>query len=58
MTSPTPDLAKLRIDRTIAPIRRRRRRRFLVLVILVVLAAGGAAAYWLKPHPAVVSTTP
>ena len=58
MTSPTPDLAKLRIDRTIAPIRRRRRRRFLVLVVLAVLVAGGAAAYWLKPHPAAVSTTP
>ena len=58
MTSPTPDLAKLRIDRTIAPIRRRRRRRWIVLAILVALAAGGAAAYWLKPHPLAVSTTP
>jgi hypothetical protein len=33
MTSPTPDLSKLRIDRTMAPIRRRRRRRWIVLAV-------------------------
>jgi len=58
MTSPTPDLSKLRIDRTMAPIRRRRRRRWIVLAVLAVLVAGGAAAYWLRPHPETVSTTP
>ncbi|MGE5171815.1 MAG: efflux RND transporter periplasmic adaptor subunit [Rudaea sp.] len=58
MTSPSPDLSKLRIDRTMAPIRRRRRRRWIVLAILAVLVAGGAAAYWLRPHPEAVATTP
>jgi HlyD family secretion protein len=59
MTSPTPpDLAKLAIDRGLAPVRHRRRRRWAWLATLAAIAAAAAGWYALQPHPAVVQTTP
>ena len=58
VNAPSPDLAKLRIDRGIAPIRRRRRRRWIVLAVLLVIIAGGAAWYALQPRVETVQTTP
>lgn len=58
VNAPAPDLAKLRIDRGIAPIRRRRRRRWIVLAVLLVIIAGGAAWYALQPRVETVQTTP
>ena len=57
MNAPKDDLAKLRIDRSIAPIRRRRRRWLWPALGLVVLAGGGAW-YAFAPRPATVQTTP
>ena len=58
MTSPAPDLSKLRIDRDLAPIRRRRRRKWIWLatVALIIAAAGGW--YLLQPRAQTVQTTP
>jgi RND family efflux transporter MFP subunit len=59
MTTPAPpDIAKLRIDRGIAPVRASRRRRWLWLggIALAILAGGGW--YALQPHPVAVTTTP
>jgi RND family efflux transporter MFP subunit len=58
VNAPAPDLAKLRIDRGIAPIRRRRRRRWIVLAVLLVIIAGTAAWYVLQPRVETVQTTP
>ena len=38
MTSPAPDLSKLRIDRDLAPIRRRRRRKWIWLATVANIA--------------------
>ena len=58
MTATPPDLARLRIDRSLAPIRRRRRRRWIVLGVLAVVALAGAGYYFGKPRPIDVQTTP
>jgi RND family efflux transporter MFP subunit len=58
MTATPPDLSKLRIDRGLAPIRRRRRRKWIVLGVLALVALGGAGAYFARPHPLDVETTP
>ena len=58
MNAPAPDLAKLRIDRGIAPIRRRQRRRWIVLTVLLIVIAGGASWYALQPRVETVQTTP
>jgi HlyD family secretion protein len=52
-----PDIAKLRIDRGLAPIRRSRRKKWLWLAVVAaaVLAAGGW--YASQPHPIEVTTT-
>ncbi len=58
MTQATPpDLAKLRIDRGMAPVASRRRRRWIVwgAILLVLAAAGGFFA--LQPHPVAVAQT-
>ena len=56
MTDTAPDLSRLRIDRSVAPIRSRRRRRWLWLGIAALIAIAGAAWYASQPHPAKVET--
>jgi RND family efflux transporter MFP subunit len=57
MTQPPPDLTRLRIDRSIAPVRKRRRR--WVYAGGALLVAGAAAAWFaLAPRASVVQTTP
>ncbi|HWD35505.1 MAG TPA: efflux RND transporter periplasmic adaptor subunit, partial [Casimicrobiaceae bacterium] len=58
MTATPPDLARLRIDRSLAPIRRRRRRRWIVLGVLALVVVAGAVYYFTKPRPVDVQTTP
>jgi RND family efflux transporter MFP subunit len=54
MTQPLPaDLSQLRIDRSIAPVRRSRRRRWIVVAALVV--AGALGAGWFAQQPRVVA---
>ena len=53
-----PDLAKLRIDRGLAPIRSRRRRKWLWLGGLGVLVLAGALWYGVQPRAVTVQTTP
>ncbi len=52
------DLAKLRIDRGLAPIRARRRRKWLWLGVVGVAAAAGAAWLALQPRALTVQATP
>jgi multidrug efflux pump subunit AcrA (membrane-fusion protein) len=55
MTAPAPpDIAKLRIDRGLAPIRASRRRKWLWLGGVIVVAAAGALWYAAQPHPTTV----
>jgi HlyD family secretion protein len=57
MNESAPDLARLRIDRNLAPVRRRRRSRWWLAAALVLVLA--AAALWLaRPRVASVETTP
>jgi RND family efflux transporter MFP subunit len=58
MTATPPDLARLRIDRSLAPIRRRRRRRWIVLGVLALAVLAGVVWYFTKPRPIDVQTTP
>src|SRR5690348_768177 len=58
MTPEPPDLAKLRIDRQLAPIRRRRRRKWILLALVALAIVGAVAWYFAKPHPVAVQTTP
>jgi RND family efflux transporter MFP subunit len=58
MPDSSPDLAKLRIDRTTPPLRRRRRRRWVWLAVLAVLAIGAATWFALQPRVDTVQTTP
>ena len=53
----SPDIAKLRIDRSLAPIRSSRRRRWLWIAALAVVAIAGAAWYALQPRALAVQTT-
>ena len=52
-----PDIAKLRIDRGLAPVRASRRRRWLWLGGVVLASSARAAWYALQPHPVAVTTT-
>jgi len=56
MTDTAPDLSRLRIDRSVAPIRSRRRRRWLWLGFAALVAIAGAAWYASQSHPAKVET--
>ena len=53
-----PDLSKLRIDRSIAPVVRRRRRKWLWLGVAAVIAVAGGIWSALQPRVATVQTTP
>ena len=53
-----PDIGKLRIDRSIAPVRASRRRKWIWLGGIAIVAAAGAAWYSMQPHPITVQTTP
>ena len=53
-----PDIGKLRIDRSIAPVRASRRRKWIWLGGIAIVAAAGAAWYSVQPHPITVQTTP
>ena len=57
MTATPPDLARLRIDRELAPIRRRRRK-WIWLAAIAVLLAAGAAWRFAQPRVHSVQTTP
>jgi len=52
-----PDLSKLRIDRSVAPVRRRRTRRWIILGVVALAVFGGAAWYAMQPRVAAVQTT-
>lgn len=52
-----PDIAKLRIDRSGAPVRGSRRRKSLWLGGAVVAALAGGAWYAAQPHPVTVQAT-
>jgi RND family efflux transporter MFP subunit len=54
----SPDLAKLRINRDLAPVRGRRGRRWLWLGLLGVVVTAGAAWFVLQPRVTTVTTTP
>lgn len=56
--TPAPDLSKLRIDRSVASLRRRRRRKWIWLAVLAILIVAGALWQWLRPHPLAVQVVP
>ena len=53
-----PDLAKLRIDRSVAPVARRRRRKWIWLAALLLAIAAAGGWFALQPRVAAVQTTP
>src|SRR5947207_4157188 len=55
---PSDDLSKLRIDRSLAPVRTRRRGRWLWLTGIAVVVALGGVWFALQPRAAAVQTTP
>ena len=52
------ELSKLRIDRSIAPVRTRRRRKWLWLGAILAVAIAGAAWFASQPRTITVQTTP
>src|SRR5438045_1732745 len=54
----TPDLSKLRIDRSAAPVLRRRRVRWIWLGALGVIVVAGGTWFALQPRVSTVQTTP
>jgi HlyD family secretion protein len=54
----TPDLSKLRIDRSVVPVVRRRRRKWIWLGVVAVLVLAGGAWFAMQPRVATVQTTP
>jgi RND family efflux transporter MFP subunit len=56
-SSAPPDIAKLRIDRSLPPVRASRRRRWFWFGGIAVAALAGAAWYFAQPHAAVVQAT-
>ena len=53
-----PDLAKLRINRDLAPVRSRRRRRWIWLGIIAIAVIAGGAWFAMQPRAVSVTTTP
>jgi RND family efflux transporter MFP subunit len=53
-----PDLAKLRINRDLAPVRARKRRRWIWLGIVAVVVIAGGAWFAMQPRAVSVTTTP
>jgi len=53
-----PDLAKLKINRDLAPIRARRRRRWIVWALLGLVIAAAGIWYALQPKVTTVTTVP
>ena len=56
-TTTQPDIGKLRIDRSIAPVRSSRRRKWYWLGGVAIVAMAGAGWYAAQPHPITVQTT-
>jgi HlyD family secretion protein len=56
-SSAEPDISKLRIDRSVAPVRSSRRRNWLWLGAIAVAVIVGVTWYALQPHPIPVQTT-
>jgi len=56
-SSPQPDIARLRIDRSLAPLRSSRRRRWIWAGALAALALAGCVWYALQPQVATVQAT-
>lgn len=56
--NPSPDLAKLKLDRSAMPMRSHRRRRWLMWGALALGVAAGAGWYALQPRVRPVQTTP
>ena len=56
--SPSVDIAKLRIDRSLAPVRLRRRRKWIWLGALGVVVVAAGIGWSLQPHPVTVQVTP
>ena len=54
----SPDLSKLRIDRSVAPIVRRRRRKWIWLGVVGAAVIAGGAWFTLAPRVTTVQTTP
>src|SRR5213078_440217 len=55
---PSDDLSKLRIDRSLAPVRTRRRGRWLWLTGIAVVVVLGGVWFALQPRAVAVQTTP
>ena len=53
-----PDLSKLRIDRSAAPVVRRRRRKWIWLGVLGAIIVAGGGWFTLQPRVTTVQTTP
>lgn len=59
MTQTTPpDLSKLKLDRSLAPLRNRRRRRWIGWAVVVAVLAAGGAWYAMQPKITSVQATP
>jgi len=59
MTQTTPpDLSKLKLDRSLAPLRNRRRRRWIGWAAVVAVLAAGGAWYAMQPKITSVQATP
>lgn len=52
-----PDLSKLKIDRSLAPVRRKRRGRWIALGLAATVMVGGALMFMLRPKVFSVQTT-
>jgi RND family efflux transporter MFP subunit len=56
--SPSVDIAKLRIDRSLAPVKSRRRRKWIWLGALGTVVVAAGIGWSLQPHPVTVQVTP